>query len=256
MNFHGIGIQRGIDEVPGPEHDVPVKTLFACGGAMAMEARAFEAVGRFDEEFFAYYEDVDLGWRSWVMGHECRYVPTSVCYHHHSSTSKRLPPEMIRLLQTRNPVLACFKNYDDANLRAVLAPLLALHARRMWCVSGLVDDKPFRIEQAANPALGGVKRLFDLARTNVQDEVGVKRMAAADLIGINDLLGRFDHWSARRAAVQAQRKRQDAEIFGLFLKPHWCIEGERGYQELQRGMERLFGLDKLFPADQLGDPKK
>lgn len=256
MNFHGIGIQRGIDEVPGPEHDVPVKTLFACGGAMAMGKRAFDEVGGFDEEFFAYYEDVDLGWRSWVMGHECRYVPTSVCYHHHSSTSKRLPPEMLRLLQTRNPVLACFKNYDDENLRAVLAPLFALYLRRMWCVSGLVDDKPFRIEHAQNPALGGVKRLFDLARSNVQDEAGVKRIAAADLIGINDLLGRFDHWSARRADVQSRRKRSDAEIFSLFLQPHWCIEGERGYQELQRGMERLFGLDKSFPADRLGDPKK
>lgn len=255
MNFHGIGIQRGLDEVPGPEHDVPVKTLFACGGAMAMDARAFDAVGGFDEEFFAYYEDVDLGWRSWVLGHESHYVPSSVCYHHHSSTSKRLPPEMIRLLQTRNPVLACFKNYDDENLRAVLAPLFALYLRRMWCTSGLVDDKAFRIEQASNPALGGVKRLFDLARTNVQDEVGVKRIAAADLIGINDLLGRFEHWSSRRAAVQSKRKRSDAEIFRLFLKPHWCIEGEKGYRELHQGMERLFGLDRLFPADVLRDPK-
>jgi GT2 family glycosyltransferase len=260
MNFHGIGIQRGIDEVPGPEHDVPMKTLFACGGAMAMDARVFEKVGGFDEEFFAYYEDVDLGWRSWVLGHEIHYTPRAVCYHHHSSTSKKLPLEMIRLLQTRNPVLACFKNYDEDNLRAVMGPLLGLYLRRMWCVSGLEDDKAFRIEHALNPALsssmGGVKRLWDRAVTGVHGEIGVKRIAAADLIGINDLLGRFEHWSARRQAVQSQRKRADAEIFRLFLKPHWCIEGETGYRELQHGLEKLFHLDRLFPADSLADPKK
>jgi GT2 family glycosyltransferase len=248
MNFHGIGIQRGLDEVPGPEHDVPVKTLFACGGAMAMSADAFRDVGGFDEEFFAYYEDVDLGWRSWVLGHAAHYAPKSVCYHHHSSTSRRLPPETIRLLQTRNPVLACFKNYDDANLRAVLGPMLALYLRRTWCVAGFEDDRPFRIEHALGPS-GGVKRLIDRARAHVQEEIGMRRIAAADLIGINDLLGRFEHWTARRAAVQSRRKRPDAEIFRLFLKPHWCIEGEGGYQSLQQGLERLFGLDRLFPPD-------
>ena len=51
-------------------------------------------------------------------GHEVHYVPTAVCYHHHSSTSKTFPPETVRLLQVRNPLLACFKNYDDENLRA------------------------------------------------------------------------------------------------------------------------------------------
>jgi GT2 family glycosyltransferase len=258
MNFHGIGIQRGYLEPPGAEFDVPLKTLFACGGAMAMDAGVFHEVGGFDEEFFAYYEDVDLGWRTWVQGHTVQYVPTARCWHHHSSTSRRMPPETIRLLQTRNPVLACFKNYDDENLRALLGPILALHLRRMWMVSGLHEhDREFRIEDLSNPAGGGgLKRMLDKAeRVLIKDDIGVRRTAAADLIGINDLLGRFDHWSARRAAVQAKRRRADAEIFGLFLKPNWCIEGERGYVELQRGMTSYLGLDRFLPADSLGDLK-
>jgi GT2 family glycosyltransferase len=257
MNFHGIGIQRGYLEEPGPEFDKPLKTLFACGGAMAMDARTFHDVGGFDEEFFAYYEDVDLGWRSWVMGHTVQYVPSARCWHHHSSTSRRMPPEMIRLLQTRNPVLACFKNYDDANLRVLLGPILALHLRRTWMVSGLHEhDAEFRIQALADPGGGGaLKRMLDKAQQRFDADIGVRRTAAADLIGINDLLGRLDHWLARRNEVQGRRKRSDAEIFGLFLKPHWCIEGERGYRELQLGLTSWLGLDTILPADTLHDPR-
>lgn len=258
MNFHGIGIQRGYMETPGPEHDVPQKTLFACGGAMAMQAGVFREVGGFDAEFFAYYEDVDLGWRTWVQGYSVQYVPTARCWHHHSSTSRRMPPETIRLLQTRNPVLSCFKNYDDPNLRALLGPILALYLRRMWMVSGLHQhEREFRIEELADPAGGGsLKRMIDKAeRVLLSDDIGVSRIAAADLIGINDLLGRFEHWSARRAEVQKKRRRSDADIFALFLKPHWCIEGERGYRELQHGMTVYLGLDRFLPADSLSDPK-
>jgi GT2 family glycosyltransferase len=256
MNFHGIGIQKGYLEEPGPRYDTPMKTLFACGGAMAMNASTFREVGGFDEEFFAYYEDVDLGWRMWVEGHECHYVPSAVCYHHHSSTSRRLPPEMLRLLQVRNPLLACFKNYDDANLRTLLGPLMALALRRMWIVSGLHDDGAFRIEKAENPGLETAKRWWARAKSKVDDRVSVRRLAAADLIGINDLLGRWEHWMKRREEVQKKRRRSDAEIFELFLKPHWCIEDEKGYRELHAGLTRFEGLDRLFPADVLPDPKK
>ncbi len=247
MNFHGIGIQRGLNELPAPEFDKPRKTLFACGGAMAMKRELFFEVGGFDAEFFAYYEDVDLGWRTWVQGHEVWYIPDSVCYHHHSSTSKRLPLEMIRLLQVRNPQLACFKNYDDAHLQKILPAMLALAMRRMLLVSGVEDQSAFRIEEADMLGGGGpVRRMLEKARGVVQDTIHIKRVAVADLIGINDLLGRFDHWSAKRAVVQSARKRADSEIFSLFLAPEWCIEREPGYLELHAGLSSMLGLDRLF----------
>ena len=249
MNLHGIGIQRGYMEAPDPKYDEPRKTLFACGGAMAVDPQVFRDVGGFDEEFFAYYEDIDLGWRMWVEGHECHYTPKAVCYHHHSSTSKRLPKEMIRLLQIRNPLLACFKNYDDDNLRRILPAMLALTFRRTRLVSELSDEVPFRIEHAdGNAAPAGVERLWRrlFAKVDQQDRYPLSRLAVADLIGINDLLGRWEHWMKRRADVQGRRKRTDREIFDLFLRPHWCVEGEPAYQELHAGLTSFLGLDSMF----------
>ena len=262
MNFHGIGIQHGYMENPAAGHDVPRRTLFACGGAMAMRREAFLDLGGFDPEFFAYYEDVDLGWRSWVLGHEVHYVPSAVCYHHHSSTSRTFPLETVRLLQVRNPVLACVKNYGEANLRRVLPALLGLYLRRMLVVSGIPDDGPFRIEHAHPARPGLLERLLggaraQKARQDVDGRISLSRLAAADLIGINDLLGNWGHWMTRRGEVQSRRKRADEEIFRLFLKPMWCIEGEAAYRELHDGIADFCGVRDLFEGLQLrgDDPR-
>lgn len=246
MNFHGIGIQKGYEDVPGPEHDVPARTLFACGGAMAIDRRVFFEAGGFDEDFFAYYEDVDLGWRLWVLGHEVHYAPRAVAYHHHSSTSRTFPPETVRLLQVRNPLLACFKNYDDANLGKVFPAALALAVRRMLLGAGIPDDTPYRIERQDAEEKGAAGRILDMARRAVDDTAPLRKAAVADLIGINDLLGNWDHWERRRAGVQARRRRPDEEIFQLFHKPLWCVEDEAAYRALHFGAARRFGVADLF----------
>ncbi len=247
MNFHGIGIQRGYEAEPGPEYDVPCATLFACGGAMAMDAKVFHEIGGFDEEFFAYYEDVDLGWRTWVVGHSIEYVPGAVCYHHHSSTSRRVPIERLRLLQVRNPLLSCFKNYSDENLRALLGPTLALAIRRAFLHTGLGDLAGYRIEGVEELGSGrGLSLLLERLTRKSGGRDRVRRVGIADLVAINDLLGNWKHWIARRAEVQRRRRRSDEEIFRLFLRPLWCIEPDPGYKELHDGLVDFFGIDRLF----------
>ncbi len=247
MNFHGIGIQRGINQPLEEAYTRPRRSLFACGGAMAMDAAVFEELGGFDEEFFAYYEDVDLGWRSWVQGYEVHYVPDAVCYHHHSSTSRRVPVERLRVLQVRNPLLACFKNYDDANLQRILPAMIALASRRAFLSAGPLDTSLYRIEELTRlPRRGRFWAWLERLRGRTARHQTISRVGMADQIALNDLLGRWAHWSERRAEVQARRKRPDSEILPLFLDPHWCIESEGGYRELQGGLEGLLGLTDLF----------
>jgi GT2 family glycosyltransferase len=247
MNFHGLGLQRGYLEAPAPEYDGHRKSLFACGGAMAMDLDAFFEVGGFDEEFFAYYEDVDLGWRTWVHGYEVHYEPRAVCYHHHSSTSRRVPLERLRLLQVRNPLLACFKNYDDENLRRVLPAMLALATRRAFLRLSVEDLGTYRIENMATLGPHGpVAGLWGRFKRKLDGREVVDKVSVADLVGMNDLLGRWDHWMARRAVVQAKRRRPDDQILPLFLRPLWCIEDEGGYKELHSGVSQFMGLDTLF----------
>jgi GT2 family glycosyltransferase len=56
------------------------------GGAAAFDRRAFDAVGGFDDAFFAYLEDVDLTARMLARGGRCRLAPGARAIHHHSAT--------------------------------------------------------------------------------------------------------------------------------------------------------------------------
>jgi len=58
-----------------------------CAAAALYRRRAFKEVGGFDERFFCYFEDVDLGFRLRLRGHRCVYVPGAVVRHVSSALS-------------------------------------------------------------------------------------------------------------------------------------------------------------------------
>lgn len=253
-NLQGIAIAHGYGEAPGPEHGYPRRCLFACGGAMAMDAALFHRLGGFDEEYFAYYEDLDLGWRTWIAGGEVHYVPSAVCIHRHSGTSRRFPPEVLRVLQARNPLLTAFKNYGDANLQRLLPAILALHLRRAWVMGRMGEARGFRVDGTSHLHGNGWRRLLQRLRPG-HGRARVGKLAVSDLVAANDLLERFDHWVERRRAVQATRARDDAEIFLLFLKPFWCVEQESTYARLQESLIGFLGLAELFEGTTIAGPE-
>ena len=58
------------------------KRIFsACGGAALYRKRILDEIGGFDENFFAYFEDVDLSWRANNAGYKNILCPTAKCYH-------------------------------------------------------------------------------------------------------------------------------------------------------------------------------
>jgi len=76
-------------------HGVPVSTLdhseceifSPCAAAALYRRSALLEAGGFDEDFFCYAEDVDLGFRLRLAGYRCLYVPLSVAFHVGSGTT-------------------------------------------------------------------------------------------------------------------------------------------------------------------------
>jgi len=65
-----------------------VREIFSpCAAAALYSRSAWVEVGGFDEDYFCYLEDVDLGFRLRLAGHRCLYVPSSVAHHLGSGTT-------------------------------------------------------------------------------------------------------------------------------------------------------------------------
>jgi GT2 family glycosyltransferase len=65
----------------------------ARGASMLIQKKIFDRLGGFDEKFFFSFEDVDLGWRTWISGYKVVIVPNSIVYHSPGSTTSKLKSE-------------------------------------------------------------------------------------------------------------------------------------------------------------------
>ncbi|HSX14785.1 MAG TPA: glycosyltransferase family 2 protein [Candidatus Saccharimonadales bacterium] len=73
------------------QSDAKVLEVFgASGGASLYLAEALQDIGLFDEDFFAYYEDVDLSFRARLRGWKIYYQPAAIAFHHIGGTSSKL----------------------------------------------------------------------------------------------------------------------------------------------------------------------
>lgn len=64
-----------------PEHTQQQEVFSACAAAALYRREAIAAAGGFDEDYFCYLEDVDLGFRLRLFGHRCLYVPDALVHH-------------------------------------------------------------------------------------------------------------------------------------------------------------------------------
>ncbi|MGH3079756.1 MAG: glycosyltransferase family 2 protein [Gaiellaceae bacterium] len=88
MHVSGVAWQGGRGE--SSSSAAAPREVFSASAAAALYRRdAFLAVGGFDERFFCYYEDVDLGFRLRLVGHRSMYVPGAVARHVGSSAACR-----------------------------------------------------------------------------------------------------------------------------------------------------------------------
>ncbi len=86
----GLPYPRGRGEDNVTKYDKQTEVFGASGGASLYRVAMLEGIGLLDEDFFAYYEDVDLSFRAQLAGWKVAYVPASVVYHEMSVTGSRI----------------------------------------------------------------------------------------------------------------------------------------------------------------------
>ncbi|MGB2966523.1 MAG: hypothetical protein WBD14_03825, partial [Phycisphaerae bacterium] len=91
----------------------------------------------YDEDFFAYADETDMGWRAQRRGWKSLYVPEALVYHHHAASSGSVSPLLARLVE-RNRIWVAVKNFPTW---LVLAGLAWSGYRYFWQVWGAIAGK-------------------------------------------------------------------------------------------------------------------
>lgn len=90
---------------------IEVSEIFSsCAGAALYRKDLLEELDGFDSEFFAYMEDVDLGYRARINGYKNLFCPNAIVYHIGSATTGSQYNEFKVRLAARNNVLVVYKN--------------------------------------------------------------------------------------------------------------------------------------------------
>jgi GT2 family glycosyltransferase len=142
-HFLGFGYTMGYKESI-TNYQLPITDyqdiFYPSGAAVLFKAEALREVGLFDEEFWMYNEDQELGWRLWLAGWRCVLAPEAVVYHKYefSRSIKRL------YWMDRNRILSILKCYRLPTLILILPAflfmelgLLALSLKSGWFLKKL-----------------------------------------------------------------------------------------------------------------------
>ena len=136
----GLSFKVGTLQRDDGRFDRPLEVLSACGAAAIYRRSMLHDIGAFDEEFFCYMEDVDLGIRAQLAGYRCLAVPTARIYHIGSASTGGGPSEFSVRMTTKNLYNVMIKNMPLPLLLVMLPLAVAAQAflvlRALFLASG------------------------------------------------------------------------------------------------------------------------
>lgn len=121
--YHASGMawRKAFNTLAAPRNEREEEAFSACAAAAAYPAEAYRRVNGFDEDFFSYIEDVDLGFRLRLLGYRCIYLPRAIVSHVGSGSTERRSDLAVYYGQ-RNLVWTFIKDMPGASVW-LLAPL-------------------------------------------------------------------------------------------------------------------------------------
>ncbi|MBE5991521.1 MAG: glycosyltransferase family 2 protein [Paenibacillaceae bacterium] len=120
----GWAYQRGVGQ-KSSGYNKACRVFSACAGAAIYRREVFDKIGGFDEDHFAYLEDIDVGYRAKICGYENWYCPKAVVYHVGSGTSGSKYNSFKVKLAARNNLYLNYKNMPLLQLILNFLPILA-----------------------------------------------------------------------------------------------------------------------------------
>lgn len=211
VTFDGHAFQNGFRYPVGSreEPESGDEILFACGGNMISRRDRLQRLGGFDNDFFAYLEDVDFGWRTWLSGGRVLFEPAALVRHASSTTSNRLGDFERGVLFERNALQTAIKNFE--NLAEAGGAVFYAYLRRLHHYATTRNANTDELTRPFGAPKRRRRRLFDSSLASIDDPLTAMQFRAFEWIVANET-----RLAGKREEVQRRRKRADREIFERF----------------------------------------
>lgn len=130
LSGDGSSKQRGHGE-PAESYPNPDEVLFPSGSAALFRREMLDQIGLFDDAFFLYCEDTDLGLRARWAGWKCLYAPRAVVEHRYSHSAGRASPLKAYYVE-RNRLFVIVKNFPPRLLFCAPFQSILRYAWHWW----------------------------------------------------------------------------------------------------------------------------
>ena len=195
-SLHAGKSSSRVKELAGGDPEI----MFASDAAMLVRRGALEQTGGFDRDYFAGFEDVDLGWRLWSEGFRVVLSTGAIAYHKGSGTASVLPKERMDVLNQSNRIATFYKNLSDEMLDKLFWPALMLDIRQAYASSGINGYE------------------FDLKNPEISERsnLSIRRGTAAQFVAINRFLTALPQLRQRRQEIQSRARISDEKVLSFF----------------------------------------
>lgn len=228
FDAHAFQLGQGtpLDGAELPEAGEPLP--LACGGNMAIRRTDWERAGGFDAGLFAYFEDLELGWRLWALGRQVIAAPGARARHRGAATSAAMGNYRRGVLFERNALRVFFATADAGHRAALGNAVLATFLHRL--VAFAAEDEataaatrdPFGMEASSGtgghvPGMGsGLRRLFRRARHDPPEAALRNGLLLMQLRAASGFFEGLERTTARRRRLEELRTVADREILERF----------------------------------------
>ena len=170
--------------------DQPRTIQFAPFTAVLLAKSLVQQIGKLDDSFGSYLEDLDFGLRCAIQDERGVYVPTAVAYHHGSATFGRWHRETV-LNQSRNQVMLVAKHYPAGWVRGIGWKVLI--AQLLW---GLVAMRHGAGGSWLRGKYQGIKEFRSRRQTGTQKVLDVLEVSEGEIRSVQQASGFDRYWRA------------------------------------------------------------
>jgi GT2 family glycosyltransferase len=142
--------------------DIPDKIrpiLSAKGAAMMIRKNIFLKLNGFDKKFFATFEDVDIGWKTWLLGFKVVVIPKSIVYHTGGQTIKEIN-SLIKFHGVKNTLILRLTNFEISfGIKSIFLLFFVSLMKKCFGVS-IIKDPEKTILPSSKIILKGICWIF------------------------------------------------------------------------------------------------